>query len=65
MLDPGHGGKDPGAIGMSRAVAMSRLDKVVVSEAGRPSTGLDTDSVEADLVTNGATIGSARLVSPW
>ena len=38
---------------------------VVVTEPGRPSTGLETVSVFCALVTNGATIGSARLVSPW
>src|SRR3984957_20444200 len=41
------------------------LTGVVVTVPGRPSTGLDRVSVACDLVTNGATIGSARLVSPW
>ena len=37
----------------------------LVNEPGRPSTGLARVSVVAAFVTNGATIGSARLVSPW
>src|SRR6202034_359956 len=40
------------------------LTGVVCTVPGRPSTGF-TVRFCADLVTNGATIGSPRLASPW